>query len=1067
MDASRSGSGTHALPRTVVSRAGKARWVLVVFLLGLVLLAIGPSLVARSAYRHEFPRTRMKGFQNRIEVGSASLGWFSPAVLRDVKFFDNEGQPFLEVGETRDERTLLQQLLHPGGAPRLSTRDTLITVRLRPDGSNVEEALRPVREYAGKRPPEPERMHSTGATLRIIETATGQTTEWRDADLIIVRPSAPTVPHTLELTARPANGPEGARLAVKANWLDGENGSPREVNLDVDGEGLPLADLKPLARQFTRERPLPEFDLGGTAGMTLKGKLPRGLAQPPAGDLAGSLTLNQLSFAMPELLGEDRLESAQTTLRFDLGSTGTETQIRSLALQSETTQFSGQGTVALGDSAGTVIDPVTFQGNINLGKLAHLLPHTVKLPDNTRLDAGELTFELHGTPGQTPETGNRWTLAAGTPLIQATLATGEAVEWKSPVDIQLVLQQHDTSWRCETLQVKTPLLTLRGEPSDQGLHLTGDADLARLLEQLQIPLDRDTTSLTGTMVLSGDIGWPKEGQMPVSTQVALRDIELRRLMTRYEERAIPRNVAPGDAADSAPPRPGQEDSAPPAPGLDEATGSQDNAAPPQPGLDDETPPERPAGTPAGTGLPRPGFTPRAPQPIPLLGGPADRRAQRAATRAANQADRAARRDARRDALAEQRAEREAQAAARAAERDSINYERVPIQEWKTLFHDPQVSLTSQVNLDLSQKVLTIARAELITTGVTSTSQGEVSQLLSGNVIHLQGQISTRLGELAQVLARESPVPLEMEGEQVFQFQVDGPLREPEVAVTGGWERAAAAGLVAGPARFTAGFRNRVLELQPASFSLSGGEMHVGGRLDLAKSPLTVEIPAGPVCSNVALTQSICNGWMQYIAPMVSQAARAEGIFSLSLDDTGFTPQDLAHAQLSGRLEIPVGRVLPGPIFEQLGQLIAPIEAAARRGGLMGDLLSTEKPLAVMQDQVIDFELHDGRIHHTPALVELRKVAISTSGSVGLDQSLDITAVLLFPTEWVQRLPFLAGPQGQGLVIPVGGTLKKPRVEPGTARRILKELGTGALGDLLDGVLPGNLPLPRLPFPRMR
>jgi hypothetical protein len=231
--------------------------------------------------------------------------------------------------------------------------------------------------------------------------------------------------------------------------------------------------------------------------------------------------------------------------------------------------------------------------------------------------------------------------------------------------------------------------------------------------------------------------------------------------------------------------------------------------------------------------------------------------------------------------------------------------------------------------------------------------------------------------------------------------------------------------------------------------------------------LVVEIPAGPVCTNVALTQQICNGWMQYIAPMVSQAARAEGIFSLSLDETRLTPQELAHAQLSGRLEIPAGRVLPGPLFEHLGQLIAPIEAAARRGGLMADLLSTEKPLAVMQNQVIDFELHDGRIHHTPALVELRKVAISTSGSVGLDQTLDITAVLLFPTNWVERLPFLAGPGGQGLVIPVGGTLKKPRVEPGTAKRILRELGTGALGDLLDGVLPGNLPIPQLPFPRRR
>jgi hypothetical protein len=398
--------------------------------------------------------------------------------------------------------------------------------------------------------------------------------------------------------------------------------------------------------------------------------------------------------------------------------------------------------------------------------------------------------------------------------------------------------------------------------------------------------------------------------------------------------------------------------------------------------------------------------------LPLL-GPAERRAQRAANRAAGQADRAARREARREVLAEQRAERAAEASARAAERDSVVYERVPVSEWQTVLRDPQVRLASQATLDVPGRVLKISRAELAATGVRSLSQGEVTGLLKTNEVSLDGKVSTTLAELEQVLARRTPVPLELEGQQEFAFQVRGPLASPEVQVTGGWERAAAAGLVAGPARFTAQLKDQVFELQPTSFSLSGGEMHVGARANLAAQPLVVEIPAGPVCTNVALTQQICNGWMQYIAPMVSQAARAEGIFSLSLDETRLTPQDLAHAQLSGRLEIPAGRLLPGPLFEQLGQLIAPIEAAARRGGLMADLLSTEKPLAVMQNQVIDFELHDGRIHHTPALVELRKVAISTSGSVGLDQTLDITAVLLFPTNWVERLPFLAGPGGQG------------------------------------------------------
>ena len=1042
------------------SRAGKIHWLWLVGLAVLGLVAAGPTLLGMSALRHNLPRTRMRGFQNRIEVESASLGWFSPAVLRGVKFFDNDGEPFLEIAETRDERTLLQQVLHPTAGPRLTTRDTLVSVKLRPDGSNLEEALRPVREFVGKRPPQPETMHSTNATLRIVDSVTGETIEWRDADLQITRPSDPALPHSLKLTARPASGPADATLAVNLTWNDEPNGALRDIDFDVAGQALPLSDLRILARRLAGDRPLPAFELAGNSTVALKGKLPQGLGQPPVGDLSGSLTLQQLDFGCPQLLGSDRLTSDQTTLRFDLGSTRKQAVIRSLALDSETTTLNGSGTVALEEQPGAVVEPVTLQGKVDLGQLAKMLPHTVKLPDGTRLDSGELTLALRGTPGTTPDAGTRWTVAVGTPRIEATLGSGERVEWTSPVDIQVALQQTAESWRCDTLKIQTPLLTLQGEPTEHGLHLSGEADLARLIEQLHLPVDRETTTLSGAIALTGDVGWPADGHLPVSTQVVLRDVELRRLVTRFEERAVAQPAAAGPAGETPPPPLPEGDAGdgnaagagtrPPAPGLD-APPPPGETGPPQPSLDEENPPSQPA-------APRPGLTPRSTLPVPLLGGPADRRAQRAA----NRADRAGRREARREALAEQRAERAAAAATRAAERDSMVYERVPVPEWKTLFSDPQVVLRSQVDLAFRDKVLRIARAELTATGLSSVSRGEVTELLSGNVVHLQGELSTTLAELAQALNRESPIPLEMEGQQQFRFQVDGPLAQPVVQVTGGWERVAAAGLIAGPAQFTAGFKDRVLTLQPTVFALSGGEMHVGGRLDLTQSPPRLEIPAGPVCTNVALTQSICNGWMQYIAPMVSQAARAEGIFSLSLDETRFTPQDLQHAQLSGRLEIPVGRILPGPIFEQLGQLIAPIEAAARRGGLMGDLLSTEKPLAVLQDQVIDFELHDGRIHHTPALVELRKVAISTSGSVGLDQTLDITAVLLFPTEWVQRLPFLAGPGGQGLVIPVGGTLKKPRVEPGTVRRIFMELGTGALGDLLDGVLPGNLPLPRLP-----
>ncbi|MCY2966636.1 MAG: hypothetical protein NT069_23905, partial [Planctomycetota bacterium] len=101
-------------------------------------------------------------------------------------------------------------------------------------------------------------------------------------------------------------------------------------------------------------------------------------------------------------------------------------------------------------------------------------------------------------------------------------------------------------------------------------------------------------------------------------------------------------------------------------------------------------------------------------------------------------------------------------------------------------------------------------------------------------------------------------------------------------------------------------------------------------------------------------------------------------------ETQLSVGELSTAQLSGRLEIPEGRVLPGPLFDQLGEVVGLIESAIRRIGASGDLLQLDKPLATISNQAIDFELHDGRLFHSLAVVQLRKVAVGTVGSVGLD-----------------------------------------------------------------------------------
>ena len=101
----------------------------------------------------------------------------------------------------------------------------------------------------------------------------------------------------------------------------------------------------------------------------------------------------------------------------------------------------GKGTVGTGEQLGTVIAPVSLSGQVDLAQMARKFPHAFQGPDRPQLESGDFTFRLEGQLPATETPGSRWTLTAGTPLIRATLPSGEAVEWTSPIDVSVAVQQ--------------------------------------------------------------------------------------------------------------------------------------------------------------------------------------------------------------------------------------------------------------------------------------------------------------------------------------------------------------------------------------------------------------------------------------------------------------------------------------------------------------------------------------------------------------------------------------------------------------------------------------------------
>ena len=104
-----------------------------------------------------------------------------------------------------------------------------------------------------------------------------------------------------------------------------------------------------------------------------------------------------------------------------------------------------------------------------------------------------------------------------------------------------------------------------------------------------------------------------------------------------------------------------------------------------------------------------------------------------------------------------------------------------------------------------------------------------------------------------------------------------------------------------------------------------------------------------------------------------------------------------------------------------------------------------------------------RVHHRGLRLVVDDVVIRTQGSVALDQSLDLVAIVPIQDEWVARNRYLASLKGQSLQLPIQGTLKNPRVDGGALAQLSRQALGGAASRLLEQEL--NRGLQRLFGPR--
>jgi translocation and assembly module TamB len=399
--------------------------------------------------------------------------------------------------------------------------------------------------------------------------------------------------------------------------------------------------------------------------------------------------------------------------------------------------------------------------------------------------------------------------------------------------------------------------------------------------------------------------------------------------------------------------------------------------------------------------------------------------------------------------------------------------------------EPLVKVSTKATYDPATDALTVSQAQLQSSIASFNADGTVTELTKRCLADVKGQIAYDFAVLTQLMndklykdalaknTGEPPlnVPV-LTGKESRAFSIRGPLlagangdglvsSELTAQAEVGWQSAQYFGLTAGPGVFPAKLEQKIVYMGPLDLSINEGKLLGAPRLNLTGESPVLEMDKGQVIQNLRISPELCDGWMKFVAPLLAGVTRAEGNFSVDLDGARVPLMTPTKGTIGGVMSIHKAEVGPGPLAQKyldMAKLVKDI--ADGNYAALGSLLTPgavppqtssaqNRGVLVLPEQQVKFEMIDGRVHHQGLQMTVKDVVITTRGSVGLDQTMELVAEIPVQDAWVAKNAALASLKGQMLQIPIRGTLAAPVPDTRGLTNLATSLGRSAATGLLE------------------
>lgn len=365
-------------------------------------------------------------------------------------------------------------------------------------------------------------------------------------------------------------------------------------------------------------------------------------------------------------------------------------------------------------------------------------------------------------------------------------------------------------------------------------------------------------------------------------------------------------------------------------------------------------------------------------------------------------------------------------------------------------------------VQLEKTTFSAKRAAIDLSGLVDLS-GPSSQL------DLQGNLNTDLQGLLDLFAPQLTSSVQLVGGQNSTFRLRGPISSsnPDALIPDQWNGTAKLSWDQGEL-FALPLENGGVDvklnasafvIEPRNLKVAGGELTAAPKIVLKRKPYSLVIPSGTILRSAEIAPKVFRSWMRYVTPLLADATEAKGRFSIELDRHSVLPLDNPLAgNLSGKLVIESMAVGPGPLGQRL------ISMTQQWLTLIGkeDLIRSvrDKPWLQLPAQEVKISLDGGKVVHQLLQFNIGEVTIFTSGTVDLNQNVDMAVYIPIQSDWFKDNPVLKSLAGDAIQIPLKGNLANPQLDMTFLTTLSKRIAAGAVGKLLDektgGILNADL-----------